>query len=95
MSDFTVDLTDEPDAGPLDLDQVSQQVRDKAGTLRVIDEGEGGWTVVSGENTYTVRIDGGLVSCTCPWGRNHASGRVGCSHAVAAILRQAFLESQP
>jgi hypothetical protein len=41
-------------------------------------------TVASGDVTYRVREESGLLRCTCPWFAKHQGERGPCKHALAA-----------
>lgn len=95
MRDDTVEF-EMPQFDPLTLDDVSEQVIDKAINLSVQsfrEDKDVSAEVVGSQGTiYNVVI--GLnderlpvwALCSCPWGRRHQTGQLGCSHAVAVYM---------
>ena len=91
------DLTNQE---PLSLDEVSFTVLAKGLALRdahrprLTAKGQTRMAVVVGSTGEEYSILLGLdeksvpvwTLCSCPWGQRHMSGRVGCSHQVAALM---------
>lgn len=88
-----------PDTDPLSIGDVSEAVLNKALALieanrPTIDGHETITAEVIGSSGEKYRILMGLnsdsmptwTSCSCPWGQRNQTGKMGCSHQVAAFL---------